>query len=121
MGPDLPHDYRNAPLAAAGRRLWRRGRTLRTDAFRRELRTFATLCAMKVSCERARADSGDGLHARPAEALSCAWFPPGGVRRMILLLELLELLADTAKRDISSEAFYPPPQIPLADGSNRVR
>lgn len=118
MGPELPHDYRNAPL---GRR-----RPPVVEAvvahfaptlFGENWQTLATLAPMKRLFGRARRGlQVNGRTRDRAEALFLQMVPACGVRRMILLLELLEMLANSKElTEISSEGFSPDPKPHSAD------
>jgi AraC-like DNA-binding protein len=120
LGPDLSHDYRNAPL---GRR-----RPQAVEAvvahfaptlFGENWQTLATLAPMRRLFERARRGlQVKGRTRDRAEALFLKMVPARGVRRMILLLELLELLADSKQlTEISSEGFFVEPK---AHSSDRI-
>lgn len=118
LGPDLPHDYRNAPLGH------RRPQAVEAvvahfapSLFGERWHELATLAPMRRLFERARR----GLHVTgrtrdEAEALFLAMVPARGVRRLILLLELLELLSKSKQlREISSEGFSLEPKAHASD------
>jgi len=118
LGPDLPHDYRNTPLGH------RRPQAVEAvvahfapSLFGDNWHHLATLAPMRRLFERARR----GLQVRGqtrecAEALFLKMVPARGVRRMILLLELLELLADSKQlTEISSEGFFLEPKSHSSD------
>ena len=118
LGPDLPHDYRNTSL---GRRQPKKVEAVvahfAPTLFGEKWHTLATLAPMRRLFERARR----GLHVRGrtrerAETLFLKMVPARGVRRMILLLELLELLADSKQlTEISSEGFLVEPKAHASD------
>ncbi len=118
LGADLPHDYRNAPL---GRRKPQAVEAVvahfAPDLFGEKWHTLATLATMRRLFERARR----GLQVRGqtrerAEALFLKMVPALGVRRLILLLELLELLANSKQlHEISSEGFSLEPKAHASD------
>jgi AraC-like DNA-binding protein len=118
LGPDLPHDYRNAPLGH------RRPRAVEAvvahfapTLFGDNWHTLATLAPMRRLFERARR----GLQVRGrtrdrAEVFCLKMVPEHGVRRLILLLELLELLANSKQlTEISSEGFLAEPKAHAVD------
>lgn len=118
LGPDLPHDYRNEPLGQ------RRPQAVEAvvahfapNLFGEKWHTLATLAPMRRLFERARR----GLHVTgrtrdEAEALFLNMVPARGVRRLILLLELLELLSKSKQlREISSEGFSLEPKAHASD------
>ncbi|MDD4102407.1 MAG: AraC family transcriptional regulator [Kiritimatiellae bacterium] len=108
LGPDLPHDYRNAPLPDR--------RTRKIEAvvihFMPQLLGDSWLSSAYMDhvrrlFDRARRGLRVGEPTRSrAESLMLAIFRQHGIKRMMLLLELLDLLA-TSKRlsEISSDGF----------------
>ena len=118
LGPDLPHDYRNVPLGA------RRPQAVEAvvahfapTLFGENWHTLATLAPMRRLFERSRRGlQVNGRTRDRAEELLLKMVPARGVRRMILLLELLELLADSKQLDeISSEGFLIAPKAHASD------
>ncbi|MDD4101829.1 MAG: AraC family transcriptional regulator [Kiritimatiellae bacterium] len=118
LAPDLPHDYRNAPLG--------RKRSCQVEAVVAHFglsmlggnwHSLATLEPLRSLFKRARR----GLQVRGAtrdqtEKLFMAMVPARGIRRMILLLELLELLSQSREvYEISSEGFTVEPKAHSAD------
>ena len=118
LGPDVPHDYRNVPLPK------RRPQPVEAVVvhFMPHLLGEAwTACAtmepLRRLFERARRGLRLGGHVRDrAEALLVSMVPAHGIRRLILLFELLELLA-TSKQltEISSEGFLVEPTAHTSD------
>ena len=118
LGPDLPHDYRNAPLGQS------RPKAVEAvvahfapDLLGKEWHTLATLAPMRRLFERARRGlQVKGRTRDSAEALLLKMVPARGVRRLILLLELLELLANSKQlTEISSEGFIVEPKSHATD------
>lgn len=118
LGPGLPHDYRNAPLGRKRSRpveavVAHFAPSLPGDKWH----SLATLAPLRRLFERARR----GLQVRgatreQAEGLFLAMIPARGIRRLILMLELLELLARSRQlHEISSEGFELEPKVHSAD------
>jgi len=123
LGPDLPHDYRNESLGP------RRPRAVEAvvahfapSLFGANWYTLATLAPMRRLFERARRGlQVNGRTRDRAEALFLKMVPARGVRRMILLLEVLELLANSEHlSEISSEGFSLEPKAQASDRIGRA-
>jgi AraC-like DNA-binding protein len=118
LGQGLPHDYRNAPLP--------KRRPQRVEAvvvhFMPHLLgeawyACATLEPLRRLFERARRGLRVSGHTRDAaEAILLRMGASHGIRRLILLLELLELLASSKQlTEISSEGFLAEPKAYSSD------
>ncbi len=118
LGPDVPHDYRNVPLP--------KRRPLAVNAvvvhFMPHLlgEAWYTCTAMEPLrrlFERARRGLRvGGPTRRRAEQILLHMVPAHGIRRLILLLELLELLAESKHlSEISSEGFRIEPKAYASD------
>ena len=108
LGPDLPHDYRNTPLPN------RRPKPVEAvvvhfppNLLGEEWHTWTTLEPLRRLFERARRGLRVGGRTRDrAEKILVRMVREQGLRRLILLLELLELLANSKHlTEISSEGF----------------
>lgn len=108
LGPDLPHDYRNAPLPN------RRPKPVEwvvvhflPHALGHDWQTHTTLDPLRRLFERARRGLRVGGRTRDrAEEILLRMVREHGIRRLILLLELLDLLANSRQlTEISSEGF----------------
>jgi len=118
LGPGLPHDYRNSPLP--------KRRPQRIEAvvvhFMPHLlgeswRSCATMEPLRRLLERARRGLRVGGRTRDrSEAILANMVSAHGIRRLILLLELLELLAHSRQlTEISSEGFLVEPKAYSSD------
>jgi AraC-like DNA-binding protein len=108
LGPDLPHDYRNAPLPK------RRPHPVEwvvvhflPHAIGQDWQKHTTLDPLRRLFERARRGLRVGGRTRDrAEEILLRMVREHGIRRLILLLELLDLLANSKQlTEISSEGF----------------
>ncbi len=118
LGPDLPHDYRNIPLPNRRPKpveavvVHFMPHLLGADWHRR-----AAMEPLRRLFERARR----GLHVSGrtrdlAEGILLKMVPAHGLRRLILLLELLDLLSKAKHLDeISSEGFCLEPKVFASD------
>jgi len=112
LGPELPHDYRNTPLPH------RRPQQVEAvvthflpHLLGGEWRTLATLEPLRRLFERARRGLRVGGCTRDrAEAILLQMVRAHGLRRLILLFELLDLLSRSKQlTEISSEGFLVEP------------
>jgi len=112
LGPELPHDYRNTPLPN------RRPQQVEAvvthfmpHLLGGEWRTLATLEPLRRLFERARRGLRVGGCTRDrAEAILLQMVRAHGLRRLILLFELLDLLSRSKQlTEISSEGFLVEP------------
>jgi len=108
LGPDLPHDYRNAPLPN------RRPQSVEwvvvhfmPHALGQDWQKHATLDPLRRLFDRARRGLRVGGRTRDrVEDILLRMVRAHGIRRLILLLELLDLLANSRQlTEISSEGF----------------
>ena len=108
LGPGLPHDYRNAPLPN------RRPQPVEwivvhfmPHALGQDWQKHTTLDPLRRLSERARRGLRVGGRTRDrAEAILLQMVRAHGLRRLILLLELLDLLSDSKQlTEISSAGF----------------
>ena len=113
LGPDLPHDYRNCSLA--------RGKPSRVEAvvlhflphiLGQEWRTCASMEPLRHLFTRARRGVRVGGRTRDqAEKLLLSILQAHGLRRLIIVFELLDLLAKSKQlSEISSEGFLVAPK-----------
>jgi AraC-like DNA-binding protein len=118
LGPDVPHDYRNTPLPN------RRPRPVEAvvlhfppDLFGGAWRACASLEPLRRLFERARRGLRVGGRTRDrAEPLLLKMVRAHGLRRLTLLLELLDLLATSKElTEISSAGFRLEPSAYAAD------
>ncbi len=118
LGPELPHDYRNTPLPN------RRPQQVEAvvthfmpHLLGGEWRTLATLEPLRRLFERARRGLRVGGCTRDrAEAILLQMVRAHGLRRLILLFELLDLLSRSKQlTEISSEGFLVEPRPSSSD------
>ena len=118
LGPEIPHDYRNIPLPN------RRAKPVEAvvthfapHLLGMDWHALAAMEPLRRLLERARRGLRVGGRTRDrAEALLLQMVRAHGLRRLILLLELLELLS-TSKQltEISSEGFLAGPRACASD------
>ncbi len=119
LGPEIPHDYRNTPLP--GRRP-KPVEAVVTHFMPHVLgegwRALASLEPVRRLLERSRRGLCVGGCTRDrAEALLLQMVRAHGLRRLILLLELLELLASSKQlSEVSSEGFLAGPRAGVVGG-----
>lgn len=123
LGPDLPHDYRNAPLphrrpTAVDAVVVHFSPTLLGEGWAQR----AAMDPLRRLFERARRGLRIGGRARDyAETALTRMTRARGIRRLILLLDLLDHLAHAKTlTEISSEGFRMEPQTYAADRIGKV-
>lgn len=118
LGPEIPHDYRNTPLPG------RRPKPVEAvvthfmpHLLGESWHTLATMEPLRRLMERSRRGLHVGGRTRDcAESLLLKMARSHGLRRLILLLELLELLASSKQlSEISSEGYLTGPRASASD------
>lgn len=118
LGPELPHDYRNTPLPNQRPKPVEAIVThFMPHLLGEEWRTLAVMEPLRRLFERARRGLRIGGRTRDhAEAILLKMVRAQGLRRLILLLELLDLLSRSKQLTaISSEGFLLKPRTSSSD------